>query len=58
MRKKKGDKLDTVVQIIVAVLLSVLAIGTWFGIEYGRYMYMAPDDMDFGTFIWIETLRR
>lgn len=58
MRKKKGDIFDAVVRIIVAVLLAVLAVGTWLGIEYGRYMYMAPDDMDFGTFLWVETMRR
>lgn len=56
--RKKDSWLDIVVRIIVVILLGVLGSGLWFGIEYGRYIYMAPDDMDFGTFIWIETLRR
>ncbi|MBP5411512.1 MAG: hypothetical protein J6Y26_06365 [Lachnospiraceae bacterium] len=56
--KGKKDKFDAVAQVIVAVLLAVLAVGTWVGIEYGRYMYMAPDGMDFSTFLWVETMRR
>jgi hypothetical protein len=47
-----------VIHVVIAILLVMLAIGAWFGIEYGRYMYMAPDGMDFGTFLWVETMRR
>lgn len=56
--RKKYSWLDIVVRIIVVILLGVLGSGLWLGIEYGRYTYMAPDDMDFGTFIWIDTMRR
>lgn len=56
--KGKKDKFDAVVQVIVIVLLAVIGVVAWIGVEYGRYMYMAPDWMDFGTFVWIETLRR
>lgn len=56
--RKKDRWHDLVVQIIIVILLGILGSGLWLGIEYGRYMYMAPDGMDFGTFVWIETLRR
>lgn len=57
-RNRKDSKADTVMHVVIAILLVMLAIGAWFGIEYGRYMYMAPDGMDFGTFLWVETTRR
>ncbi|MBO7373634.1 MAG: hypothetical protein J6U19_05320 [Oscillospiraceae bacterium] len=56
--RKKDRWHDLVVQIVIVILLGILGSGLWLGIEYGRYMYMAPDGMDFGTFVWIETLRR
>lgn len=57
-RNRKDSRFDTVMHVIIAILLAMLAIGAWFGIEYGRYLFFASDDMDFSTFLWIDTMRR
>lgn len=56
--KGKKDKFDVVLQIVVIILLAVACVAAWVGIEYGRYMFFAPEGVDFSTFLWIETLRR
>ena len=56
--KKPNKALRTVLYVVVTILLSVIAVGAFVGIEYGRYMCYAPDNMDFSTFVWIDTMRR
>ena len=58
MKKKR----DTIVEWIIAIILLILvlagSIAFVVAVEYGRYLFLAPDDMDFSTFYWIDTLRR
>lgn len=57
MNKKKDNwkswLLCTILMILMVVGTSALIVG----IEYGRYIFLAPDGMDFSTFYWIDTKR-
>lgn len=57
-RNRKDSKFDTVMHVVIAILAAIIVIGVMIGIEYGRYLFFASDDMDFSTFLWIDTMRR
>lgn len=57
--KKKKDTLESwVLAIILMIIMVIGAIALVVAVEYGRYLFLAPDGMDFSTFYWIDTLRR
>ena len=56
--KKKDTWKSWVLATILMILMVIGAIAFVFAVEYGRYLFLAPDDMDFSTFYWIDTLRR
>jgi len=58
MKKKKDTWVDWVITIIIMILMVIGAIAFVVAVEYGRYLFLAPDGMDFSTFYWIDTLRR
>lgn len=57
-RNRKDSKFDTVMHVVIAILAAIIVTGVMIGIEYGRYLFFASDDMDFSTFLWIDTMRR
>ena len=58
MKKKKNTWVEWVVAIILMILMVIGAAAFVVTVEYGRYLFLAPDGMDFSTFYWIDTLRR
>lgn len=56
--KKKDTWKTWVLATILMILMVIGAIALVVAIEYGRYLLLAPDGMDFSTFYWIDTLRR
>ena len=58
MKKNKDTRADWVLTIIILILMAIGAIALVVAVEYGRYLFLAPDGMDFSTFYWIDTLRR
>ena len=54
---KKDDWKSWLLCIILMILMIVGAGALIVGIEYGRYIFLAPDGMDFSTFYWIDTKR-
>ena len=58
MRNKKDTLVSWILTVVLLILLVAAAIGFCIAVEYGRYLFLAPDGMDFSTFYWIDTLRR
>lgn len=56
--KKKDTWKSWVFAVIVMILMTIGTIAIIVAIEYGRYLFLAPDGMDFSTFYWLDTLRR
>lgn len=56
--KKKDTWASWVLAVIVMILMIIGTIALVVAIEYGRYLLLAPDGMDFSTFYWLDTLRR
>ena len=56
--KKKDTWQSWFFAVIVLILMTIAAIAIVVAVEYGRYLFLAPDGMDFSTFYWLDTLRR
>lgn len=56
--KKKRTWMDWAFAVIALLLVAIAAVGFVVLVEYGRYLLLAPDGMDFSTFYWLDTLRR
>lgn len=56
--KKKRTWIDWAFAVIALLLVAIAAVGFVVLVEYGRYLLLAPDGMDFSTFYWLDTLRR
>ncbi len=58
MKNNKDTWKTWVLSAIVMIIMVIAVIAFVVAVEYGRYLFLAPDNMDFSTFYWLDTMRR